>query len=955
MTVNASAHKLQILVGADNQDWSAALISFEVGDSERDDSGRILQQGKLKLAYISGAPDSMNPRTAAGRARWFKGQQIIVNVTKAAGNFVRHPRGWLYIAKPPLPPSKAKPYLELDLVCVLQLRNFPQPRGPLQRLEVSPSALPGTLTNSLERTALISTCFSKAGITNSFVGSVPKHPVFVSLYKDDPGGYPDLAGKLAYGGRKTLCQQRDSSIDAVDLAIARNTPLLTVEIGKDEIFYEHIEGGETPVEKVVFNATLSYTVKTSENSNSVRTDKGDGAAVDPALLGSPITVREVTTSENITDTSKILTELVRAPLGMVSPVAFPKVVDLGLDSETITTWNYGADGGKLSQKTIVEKGLFPKLCAEFYSRMNKTDQAAFANTQVTKEDITTYEYDGDVIKTISRIINEPIGAIISDEKLLTPGKPATSFLQTITYYSPRQGEWTISQTTLIPAIRLRSDLQLKNMSASDRIAVKGALITDPKNTFTDTSNSGQNQPPAAERVAAKTENRDKPIEGVATFTVANSGFDPRERPFTLDTGVAGGDQLTELAQIEGALLIGRAQGARIQLPLLDQFLDNPQPLQNIAVIETEVLPTGKKKNLILYQMDGLEFTHNRTQALVTATLIWIGTIEGSLVPHSSTPPQPAFTESAVVAPYTTLMLDNSESVSVETVVVPPPIVVQPTQRGFGFGRPELELLLRKPLVPITADRGFGFSRALTFAIAPEARGFGLGRGDAELQLRLTSVPIITGPRGFGVGRPEAVRVPIPITSERGFGVGKSGDRLWGLGNFEYSGSTPDTNGIIYFAGTNFGQATWSNPHNASRLIVAYSTTTSGTPANLVDRAVNTANRTNNTANSWMRVDFGLGRSVRPVFYVLQHDNTAGAYLRTWKLQGSNDTSFVLWDDLDVRTNDTTINAVNAFGGFAITPVTTSYRYLRVLQTDVNSDGTNTLVIAEFEVYGIYDY
>ena len=174
------------------------------------------------------------------------------------------------------------------------------------------------------------------------------------------------------------------------------------------------------------------------------------------------------------------------------------------------------------------------------------------------------------------------------------------------------------------------------------------------------------------------------------------------------------------------------------------------------------------------------------------------------------------------------------------------------------------------------------------------------------------------------------------------------------------GSNGDTNDVLNFIGKNYDNAgTWANPHTAGRVVVSYSTTGAGVPANLVDRATNAFNYTNTVANSWFAVDLGAGKTVMPNYYSIRHDGETGYYLRNWKLQGSNDavaTASVVttWTDLDTRTSDTTIAAPNAWGSWAVTGAS-SYRWLRVVQTGLNANGDNYLIFGELQVYGTFTY
>ena len=956
MTVSIAAGKVQILVGDDNQDWSEAYVSLSLNDPEIDDRGFLPISGRLTLAVLASPPDSQDPLSSAGKLRWKKGQRIIINYQKTDGSWARHPRGWLYIAKAPAPPQiGARATLEISVVCALQLQTFPVPRGqgwqfqPQFSGEQNQTLRP---SNSVSRTDAIAALLPRAGLQSmAWVGQVPKFPLAVSA----PAGgeaIPELMGKLAYGGLAVLQQNNQGQLTAYSAALTRSAPLLALDESQ-LVSIEFLEGGEAPCEQVFFNASLSYTVQLFTNSTNTSTNYGDGSAVNPALLGKTITIRQTSTSERVDSNSKIITEEIRAPFGLISPVAYPKDTSLGTDSQKVSTWYYGGEGGKLTRFTISETGLFAKFCAQYLGTLTKTQREAIASTPVTRLTSTTYDYDGDTVKQIVTQIDEPIAAVVTDEKHDSPTATKTSYYQSINYQKRGETEWTRTQVTLVPAAR--RGLQLTDKLKANRIAMKGALIVDPDNTSTETSNSGQTNPPAAERLPAQTEERSAPLEGGCTFVVAPNPFSPRERRFTLEVGVTGSDQLTELSQVTGGRILGRSQGIRIQIPLLDALIDNPAPLQNFSLTRTEILPTGKRRNIYLYQMDAIGYEHEADQAVATLSGIWLGTIEGDIVPHTQTPTAPTFTSTKVQAIYDSITLANSDNTSSQIVIVPPPLINFPIARGCGLGR----AIISPPSfdsAPLIVERGFGFGRSLGLLSQLQARGFGVGRQIFALSDRPTTNLPISVPRGVGFGR-ESSPVPVIRIIERGFGIGRTASQF-GLQEFFYSGTPLDTAGILYFlgatTGTNYTPTTWNNPHNMGRVVVAASTVASGAAANLVNRSTDTANRTTAVASSWYRIDFGTGRAVRPTTYLLQHDGTTGAFLRTWRLEGSNDTT--TWTTLDTRTNDTTLNDINTWGAFTCNAGDTGFwRYLRVLQTGTNSDATNVLTLAEFEVYGQFDY
>jgi hypothetical protein len=178
-------------------------------------------------------------------------------------------------------------------------------------------------------------------------------------------------------------------------------------------------------------------------------------------------------------------------------------------------------------------------------------------------------------------------------------------------------------------------------------------------------------------------------------------------------------------------------------------------------------------------------------------------------------------------------------------------------------------------------------------------------------------------------------------------------------------SSGDANGVFYFLGTGFGQNVWANPSTSSQIVAVRSSNwTSSTVNQVFDRSA-TSTSSGNVANSWIFVDLGVSRSLIPDRYSLRHYSEGDwEKIRNWKLQGTNSVAgtsnaqieAATWTDLDVRANDTTINGVAAWGDFVPNQSnTTAFRYLRIIQTGLNSSGANFLAITEWEVYGTFTY
>lgn len=171
-------------------------------------------------------------------------------------------------------------------------------------------------------------------------------------------------------------------------------------------------------------------------------------------------------------------------------------------------------------------------------------------------------------------------------------------------------------------------------------------------------------------------------------------------------------------------------------------------------------------------------------------------------------------------------------------------------------------------------------------------------------------------------------------------------------------SNGDTNGLFYWIGTNYGQGAWANPFTSGQIAIVPSSSTIS-PSLLVNRAGGQSWYTSNAANSFVVFDTGNKRSLLIKTLLLRHDNESAYFLRNFKLQGSNDVASndlaginaATWADLLAKTNDTTINAPEAWGNFPIAGITQDYRWFKLLQPDINSSSDNYLVLGEAELYG----
>lgn len=176
----------------------------------------------------------------------------------------------------------------------------------------------------------------------------------------------------------------------------------------------------------------------------------------------------------------------------------------------------------------------------------------------------------------------------------------------------------------------------------------------------------------------------------------------------------------------------------------------------------------------------------------------------------------------------------------------------------------------------------------------------------------------------------------------------------------------DTNGMFYHIGQKAGFGTWVNPSTITGEANKLPVTINGTPftggggSSMTDATNRSPTGTGEGfvinepggGNAWVTWDLGANRTFKPNYVAFQQRPQWYVSQTNLKIQGSNDN--VTYDDLatimPTQPGTGPSDPASAhWDGFAISGVTTAYRYLRVRQND---GGTlPNLTIGEIEFYG----
>ncbi|KAJ9186348.1 hypothetical protein P3X46_001928 [Hevea brasiliensis] len=171
----------------------------------------------------------------------------------------------------------------------------------------------------------------------------------------------------------------------------------------------------------------------------------------------------------------------------------------------------------------------------------------------------------------------------------------------------------------------------------------------------------------------------------------------------------------------------------------------------------------------------------------------------------------------------------------------------------------------------------------------------------------------------------------------------------------------DSNGVLYFAGTSYGEHQWVNPVLAKRITITASSPTSRytDPKALVSRTYQgtcIAGPRMEDGNKcvWWMIDLGQDHQLVCNYYTLRQDGSR-AYIRSWNFQGSLDGK--TWTNLRVHEYDQTICKPGQFASWAITGPNSllPFRFFRVVLTGPTVDASDpwNLCICYLELYGFF--
>ena len=166
-------------------------------------------------------------------------------------------------------------------------------------------------------------------------------------------------------------------------------------------------------------------------------------------------------------------------------------------------------------------------------------------------------------------------------------------------------------------------------------------------------------------------------------------------------------------------------------------------------------------------------------------------------------------------------------------------------------------------------------------------------------------------------------------------------------------SPMDSNGILFFLGTQGNTEAWQNPALRGHVEVTYSSLNdSSQPVTSIVGREAVRIVSTEAENQWFAVDF-KGRAICPSMYTLRHYSSYDVEaLRSWRFEGSNDG--LSWTLLREHVNDASLNLRGQSFTWSIPPTTKRYSMFRVFMTGPNSNEHLYLALSGFEIYGTMD-
>lgn len=629
---NITSRRLRVLIGPDEQDWSLAVGGLGVGRNALDESGLLPIRGQLEILPVLSAPESIDP--AENPARWHPGQPVRIQVPNQAGAWVDHPQGRLFILEEPDLPEEQGGIL-------LQLGGRLAWHDSFEFDDDQTGVPVGTATNcaTVAQNLLEANEILTADIS---LGTWP-YALTLPEGKGPAGSFVQQAGELAYSNDwRYLWQRPDGVITATALDLSIASPLVTITLGTNDLFYRRVKVEGTPPDRLKVAAvgvTMGGIQNPAIETAEILGDKSEITYDDPWFEAvqtcdgfGPIS--RTTAKVSWTDTEHVTTVTDEGIFYALTVTTGGWTIGSGCSlvpyRKTITRKRYDAETRRLLDTTteLWQRG-FTLSEAFRYGALSSSNLSIYQLLERTVE--TPYPADDEVIDRIEVFKEVALWTLNPDAdgrkgfdddpaRLIPLGTDVTR------WKNLGGNTWQKTETKILPRVNFTS--------------IPGASRTGTQaTTSVSISGTGNNQPPRLEFWDYGAPESEIEYQATADYTLPGGTGRTRKELKTLPYGFSQG-QCETLARKHLALMAGRHRAALIEFPITDALLSAP-PLFPCDV----VFPSGEIRH---YRIDGLAWEHTEDQAKAVGTGILVGTTPAPTEENPTPTPIPA-TGTAVVS------------------------------------------------------------------------------------------------------------------------------------------------------------------------------------------------------------------------------------------------------------------------------------------------------------------
>lgn len=593
------ARQLRVFIGADAQDWSACAGRFVPGKASLGEDGLLGISATLEIQTNLLNPESTDPEN--NPARWRPGQLVRVQVPNAAGTFIDHPQGWLYLLKEPTLDDETN-ILPLELGCWLAWGDSQEPADDVSAVQV------GTVT---DYSVIAQRYLEAAGIPSASISLGGPWGYATAAPQPKPSGsYVAKAAELAYAaGFRVLYQGKDGVVRSQAVTTTAGTPDLTLNLNTQNLRFRRLADPQEPFEVIRVagtgvNATTQATPVTNTESGTgieTYTEESYDLAEDE-LIGRGAIVAA--------DPDRTASRRTRLRFRQAGEEVFEVGGSSALvvSDDTTELFYYQATNGTASDAGVFPYRLFYKFKYSDRAR-GIGDGDDNATTERYREIGTNYSFDAD-----GRVAEIEETEWAREKEF----DPTTTSIQwrviretTQTWTREGTGQYSYRNTERIARI-------VANQNAGTQGRDKWQLIQPRPADYKPAQGQGKNEPPNAETWDGPYLLSEANYEGEVTWVHRGGATGrTRTRTFQLPDGLAVSNaQCEAIAAIHRDLLAGRKRSRLIQLALSDALLALDTPLPQIEVLCLD----GWTRT---YLLDAVAFEHQSDRAFCEALGILI--------------------------------------------------------------------------------------------------------------------------------------------------------------------------------------------------------------------------------------------------------------------------------------------------------------------------------------------